>query len=59
MPGAHEGQKKVSEPIELELQMIVSGCVDAEVQGAKYWCFARVASALNFWDISLVSHVNL
>lgn len=47
VPGAHGGRKKASDPLEMELQTIVSHHV---VLGTKHRSFSRT-SALNYWAI--------
>lgn len=49
MPGAHKGQRRLTDPLELELQTLVSFCV---VSGVKLGFSGRVASAFSYRDLS-------
>ena len=49
VPGAHEGQERALDSLELELQMWAAKWV----LGIKPRLSGRVASALNYWDIFL------
>ena len=50
MPGALRGQKEVSEPLGLDLQIVVS---HTRLLGTEPGSFGRTASTLNHWVISL------
>lgn len=48
--GALRGQKRVSIPLELEFQMVMSH--STPVLGTEFWSSARAASPLNHWAIT-------